>query len=61
LLLFVDDLAAPRARVQLADLVRQGGVRPLNLRRGPGQRVRIVLAGRWTGEPVPLQVALHWS
>jgi hypothetical protein len=61
LLLFVDDLTAPRARVQLADLVRQGGVRPLNLRRGAGQRVRVVLAGSWAGAAVPLQVTLHWA
>src|SRR5262249_52358648 len=43
LLLFVDDLAAPRARVRLADLVRHGGERPLNLRREAGQVVRLVL------------------
>jgi Ca-activated chloride channel family protein len=64
LLLFVDDLAAPRARVRLADLVRQGGVRPLNLLRSSGQRVRIILAdpaGTWAGTPLPLRVTLHWA
>jgi Ca-activated chloride channel homolog len=50
LLVFVDDLAAPRARVPLADLVRQNGERPLNLVRQPDQIVRVVLAdpaGAW--------------
>ena len=43
LLLFVDDPSEPRARVRLTDLVRQRGERPLNLRRGAGQAVLIVL------------------
>lgn len=43
LLIYVDDLAAPRAKVRVADLIRQGGRRPLNLRRAAGQTVRIVL------------------
>jgi Ca-activated chloride channel family protein len=43
LLLFVGDLAAPRARVAVADLLRQGGARPLNLRRRPGEVVRLML------------------
>ena len=50
LLLYVDDLATPRARVRLADLLRQGGNRPLNIRYTAGQRVRLVLAdenGMW--------------
>ena len=61
---FVDDPTTPRARVRLADLVRRRGERPLNLRVGPGQAVRIVLAdpagarargrpgsrSRWAGE-----------
>ena len=52
---FVDDPTTPRARVRLADLVRRRGERPLNLRVGPGQAVRIVLAdpaGAWArGRP----------
>ncbi|HZO90646.1 MAG TPA: VIT and VWA domain-containing protein [Chthonomonadaceae bacterium] len=63
LLIFVDDLTSPRARVRLADLVRQGGVRPLNLRRQQGQVVRIVLAdpaGAWAQNAPPLEVALAW-
>ncbi len=61
LLLYVDDLSLPRARVRLVDLLRQGGERPLNLSRRPGQRVRIELvdpAGAWaSGAPV-MEVAL---
>jgi hypothetical protein len=59
--LYVDDLAAPRARVSLADLVRQGGERPLNVRRQPGQVVRIVLLdpnGAWAAGAPSLEVAL---
>jgi Ca-activated chloride channel family protein len=64
LLLFVDDLAAPRARVRLADLVRHGGERPLNLRREPGQVVRLVLAdpaGAWAAAAPALKVSLSWT
>jgi Ca-activated chloride channel family protein len=61
LLLYVDDLSSPRARVRLADLVRQGGARPLNVRRLPGQVVRIVLldpAGAWARNAPPVEVFL---
>src|SRR5205823_27834 len=61
LLLFVDDLTAPRARVRLADLIRHGGERPLNLRREPGQRVRLVLedrAGTWAASAPALKATL---
>jgi Ca-activated chloride channel family protein len=44
LLLFVGDLAAPRARVKLIDVLRQGGRRPLNVRVAAGQPVRLTLA-----------------
>jgi Ca-activated chloride channel family protein len=56
LVIYVDDPSAPRARVKLADLARQGGRRPLNL---VGQHVRIVLVdpnGAWKG---PLAVTLE--
>jgi hypothetical protein len=43
ILLYVDDLTTPRARVRLADVLRQGGERPLNVRRQRGQTVRVVL------------------
>jgi Ca-activated chloride channel homolog len=61
---FVDDLAAPRARVRLADLVRQGGERPLNLVRAVGQQVRLVLSdpsGAWASAAPKLRVILHWA
>lgn len=48
LLIYVDDLAMPRARVCLRDLWRHGE-RPLNLQRAAGQALRIVLEG---GAPV---------
>jgi hypothetical protein len=42
LLIYVGDLAQPRARVRIADLMRQGE-RPLNLAWEPDNVVRIVL------------------
>ena len=59
--LYVDDLAAPRARVRLADLIRQGGERPLNVRWRPGQVVRVVLLdpnGAWAVGAPHVEVAL---
>jgi Ca-activated chloride channel family protein len=64
ILLFVDDLASPRARMSVADLLRQGGERPLNIRRKPGQRVRVVLTdinGGWTQTAPRIGVSLRWS
>lgn len=64
LLLFVGDLAAPRARVKLVDVLRQGGRRPLNLRRGAGEPVRLVLAdpsGAWAKGVPALEIVLGWS
>jgi Ca-activated chloride channel family protein len=63
--IFVDDLTAPRAKVALATLIKQRGERPLNLRKGPGQAVRISLAdpaGVWTrgGGAPRIEVALAW-
>jgi Ca-activated chloride channel family protein len=61
--LFVDDPTTPRARVRLADLIRRRGERPLNLRVGPGQAVRIVLAdpaGAWARGAPRIDVALGW-
>ena len=63
-LLYVDDLAAPRAKVRMTDLVRQGGNRPLNIARQSGQRVRIVLAdssGAWASAAPRLKLSLHWG
>jgi len=61
LLLFVDDMAAPRAKVGLADLLRQGGMRPLNIRYAAGQAVRLVLTdpnGAWAKSAPPMLVFL---
>jgi Ca-activated chloride channel family protein len=63
--IFVDDLTTPRARVRLVDLIQQGGERPLNLRVGPGQTVRISLVdpnGAWAdkGKAPKLELALGW-
>ena len=63
LLLFVGDLAAPRARVKLADILRQGGRRPLNLRRAAGQPVRLTLAdpsGAWKGGVPAMEIVLSF-
>jgi Ca-activated chloride channel family protein len=63
ILVFVEDLASPRAQVRLVDLLRQQGERPLNLRKGPGQPVRIVLAdphGAWAARAPQLEVSLGW-
>ena len=59
--LFVDDLAAPRATVQLAELIRQGGERPLNLAWRAGEVLRIVLrdpSGAWAAGAPQLVVQL---
>lgn len=63
LLVFVGDSTAPRARVRLADVLRAGR-RPLNLRRDPGQDVRLVVedpAGWWKGGVPALQIVLGWA
>jgi Ca-activated chloride channel family protein len=61
LALYVDDLTAPRARVRLADLLRQGGERPLHIRHQPGQALRLVLldpAGAWASGGPEIEVSL---
>lgn len=61
LLIYVGDLAMPRATVRLADLVRVGG-RPLNLRRRAGQIVRVVLRdpnGAWASAAPQITVSLE--
>ena len=59
---YVQDLAMPRARIRLADLMRLGGRRPLNLMAKAGEVVRIVLVdpkGVWAaGAPsIAVQIA----
>jgi Ca-activated chloride channel family protein len=61
LLLYVEDLAAPRAHVRLADLIRQGGTRPLNITHRSGQVVWLVLtdaAGAWAQDAPSLEITL---
>jgi Ca-activated chloride channel family protein len=61
LLLYVEELAEPRARIRLADLLRQGGARPLNIRRAGNSVVRLVLVdpnGAWAAGR--LSVAIGW-
>jgi Ca-activated chloride channel homolog len=63
LLVFVGDLASPRARVRLADVLRAGR-RPLNLRRDAGQPLRLVVAdpdGKWKSGVPALEVTLSWE
>lgn len=62
IVIYIDDLASPRARVRLADLMKQSGIRPLNLKRTGGQAVRIVLDdpnGVWSGGAPALEVRLE--
>jgi Ca-activated chloride channel family protein len=64
LLIFVDDLSTPRAKVRLIDILRQRGERPLNLLVLPGQSLRIVLSdttGVWKGGAPQIEVALEWD
>jgi Ca-activated chloride channel family protein len=61
LLLFVGDLASPRAEVRLVDIVRRRGKRPLNLSRREGDIVRIVLldpSGAWSRNVPKMELAL---
>lgn len=64
LLVFVDDMLAPRASVSLADLVRTGGARPLNVSVDAGMRVKIVLVdtnGTWAPKAPKIEVAVSLS
>jgi Ca-activated chloride channel family protein len=63
--IFVDDLTTPRARVRVVDVIQQGGERPLNLRVGPGQTVRVTLVdpnGAWADKrkAPKFELALSW-
>lgn len=62
LLIYVDDLATPRARVRLRDLWRHGE-RPLNLQRTAGQALRIVLdgAGRVDDDALKFTLSLRYQ
>ena len=61
LLVFVGDMAVPRARIRLAGIVRLGGERPMNLRKRSGETVRIVLVdpkGKWPSDGPEIRVTL---
>ena len=64
LLVYVGDSTSPRARIRLADVLRQGGRRPLNVRRSPGEVLQLVLAdpeGKWqTGVPA-FELTISWE
>jgi Ca-activated chloride channel family protein len=64
LLIFAGDTVEPRARVGLADVLRQGGSRPLNIRWKAGQVIRLTVEdpdGRWQGGVPALEITLHWE
>jgi Ca-activated chloride channel family protein len=61
LLLFIGDMAVPRARIRLSRIVRLGGERPLNLHKRSDETVRIVLVdpnGKWPSEGTEISVTL---
>jgi Ca-activated chloride channel family protein len=43
ILIYVEDMVSPRAKIRLSDLARQGWRRPLNISRQACEAVRIVL------------------
>ncbi|MFA4876454.1 MAG: VIT and VWA domain-containing protein [Methanoregula sp.] len=62
LLLYMGDAAVPRVKVLVSDLLLHGGVRPLNLRRGKGDLVRLVLIdpeGGWEESSPDLKVIVR--
>ena len=64
LLLYVEDAVAPRVRIRLADLQRQGGQRPLNLSYESGQLFRVVLCdphGAWAEAAPEIEVSIVYS
>ena len=63
LLLYVGDLVRPAARIDLRATLAAGGVRPTNVRRAPGARVRLVLelppGAAWPAAAARLTVTLR--
>lgn len=60
LLVYVGDMVQPTVRAKLADVIAQGGERPINLQVSRHDRVRVVLVdsdGAWTKSP-KIEVAL---
>ena len=63
LVVYVGDLASPRATVRLTDMMRRRGQRPLNVAKAKGDIVRVVLAdpgGAWSHTAPDIEVALAW-
>jgi Ca-activated chloride channel family protein len=63
-LLFVGNEPEPRARIVLADVLRQGGRRPLNVRWRAGQAIRLTIedpAGRWHQGVPAMEIFLDWE
>lgn len=59
--LYVEDAAAPRVRIRVRDLLRQGGRRPLNLRFEADHLVRLVLRdpdGAWAESAPSIEVTV---
>jgi Ca-activated chloride channel homolog len=64
LLVYVGDLATPRAKVRLTDLLRQGGEKPLNIARAEEELIQIVLqdsSGAWAGGAPEVRISLGWQ
>ncbi len=64
ILLFIDDVSTPRAKVRLVDLLRQGGSRPINLSHQRGQALRIALVdptGVWSEGAPDIEIGLEWA
>jgi Ca-activated chloride channel family protein len=60
--IFVEDLISPRAVIQMADLVRQGGIRPLNIVVNKGERMQVILSdpsGAWANSAPEIEISFR--
>ena len=60
LLLYVGDMAIPRARIPLEQLLLMGGRRPLHISAPSGILVKLVLEDPEGNATIPLAVTLHF-
>jgi Ca-activated chloride channel family protein len=60
LLLYVGDMAVPRARIPLEQLLMAGGKRPLHITAPSGVLVKLVLEDPEGDLTAPLTVKLHY-
>ena len=60
LLLYVGDMAVPRARIPLEQLFLMGGRRPLHISAPSGILVKLVLNNPEEDVTIPLDVTLHF-